>query len=119
PHEPIEEADGNCSHPGSLQLAGGEPHGPLIDGRFDPAIVPDPLWYLQPQLAGDERSSFVGLHVVEGGTLLPPDLEEVAKAGACDEACEGAMMLYEGVGRNCGAVAEIADVPGNQLDATH
>src|SRR6516165_5057171 len=60
------------------------------------------------QISWHERQRFVSEEIIEIRSLLPTDLEKVAKAFRGEKACGNAAMLNERVGRHCRAVTEIA-----------
>ncbi len=116
-HEAVEEADDDRLHPRRLQLPGGEPQGFLVEGGLDGSVVPQPLRDLEAQFARDQHRRLIGLHVVELGALLAADLQEVAEAIGGDEPGRRAAVLDQCVGRNRGAVSEVADVGRTGADA--
>ena len=122
--EAVEEGHGDGLHVRRFQGTGGGAHPRLVERHVDLAGVAQALGHLQPEIAGHQGQRLVGLDVVEIGSLLAADLEQVAEAIGGHQAGLYAAMLDQRVGRNRGAVAEVDDRRGRAIvhlgrDAAH
>ncbi len=117
--ETIEKTNRDGFDTGGAQGADRFADGLLIEGGFHRTVVTHSFRDFEAKIAGDQHRRFVGLQIIEVGTLLPPDLQQVTKTVRGDQAGFHAAVLDEGVGGNRGAVAEVTDVGGRHADPSH
>ncbi len=106
-----EEADSDRfdTLPGDLR---GDPfHRRLVQLRDDPPLVVEPLGDLEPQVAGDDRLRAAHLKVVERGTVLTPDLDDIAEPLRGEKRGGSPPAFEQRVGRHGRAVNDPLDSP--------
>ena len=107
--EGVEEADGERFHAaGRAQRLDGGAHIGVAELLAHAAVGEQPLGGFQTPLARDERRRLVGLQIVEVGTLLAGDLQQVAKSARGEQRGARALLLEQRVGGHGGAVGHEA-----------
>ena len=105
-HEAVEKAYGHRLNVRSLQAARGLAQSRLVQRSFDRAVVPATLSNADTQVTGNQSAWLVSLYVVQVGSFLATDFEQVAKPCRRDQARRNATMLNQGIGCHGRAVPE-------------
>ena len=113
----VEEADRDRLAAGGFQLAGGLAHRIRIERGDHIAIAVDTLGHFEAVFPRDQRIGEGQEQVVDVVALLRPHLEDVAEAFGGDQAELGALALDHGIGDQCRAVDDVADI--GQRDPGH
>ena len=116
-----QEAHRHRFHPGIPQRAGGSPYLVLV--QRDQHLAPrrgQALGHPDPVTAPNQGAVLPGDLLADGvvlGSLVAPDVEDVAVVPGGDHAGAGTVVLEHRVGRDGGAVEEVLDPTGRDGEA--
>ena len=105
--ETIQETDRDGLNPNFAQAARRLPHRLFVELGLNRAVVAEPLRDFEAEVTRNQNGRFIGLQIIQVGTLLPPDLQEIAKTCRRDQASRHAAVLDERVRCNGRTVTEV------------